>query len=506
MVASGPEQARLLLEEFERRQALQREIAELESRILEEMFGRQVDFYRDPAKRKFVLGSRRAGKTEMWARIATLEALKHPRSLVRIWHSSRLRAKEMLWAAFAYLHGRHGIHVKTNETELTIEFDNGSIIRLVGADKDKEAQKKRGDKTILEIVLEAQNFGALLGKMLDDVIDASLFDLQGTLCVEGTPGPLCSGPWFDISGGDGISKRWYSPHPERSEWSGHRWTLLDNPKLPNAATARSDLEKLKRKRNWADDNPTYLREYRGVWVNDLSALFYKFDAVRNTYDPDVVRPWGRGWSHALGWDLGARDDMALVIWGWHDDYPALYEVFSWKKPGASSQEVLDQITQQEQEKRLNLVLQVADTGGGGKMYVDEVMRRHSRVFTPAKKTEKYEHVRLYNDELVAGTIKLVPGSPLAVELAELMKDPDWPPEDKPDAPPREAPKCPNHCADAGLYSWRGCWHFVKLPDIPRVPSPADGEPWVVNELAKWQKKSQAVDEFEDTYYGHGADE
>ena len=152
--------------------------------------------------------------------------------------------------------------------------------------------------------------------MLDDVIDASLFDLQGTLRRR-YASPLCSGAVVRHLRrrrylNDGIAT------PRALGWSGHQWTLLDNPKLPNAATAKA-TSKLKRKRNWADDNPTYLREYRGVWV-DLSALFYKFDAVRNAHDRRGAAVGSRVVTRArLG--QGARDDMALVIWGWHDDYP-----------------------------------------------------------------------------------------------------------------------------------------------------------------------------------------
>ena len=80
------------------------------------------------------------------------------------------------------------------------------------------------------------------------------------------------------------------------------------------------------------------------------------------------------------------------------------------------------------------------------------MSRYSQVFEPAKKSEKLEHVRLFNDEMASGFVKVQRGSPLAMEYASLPKDPDW--DANSGKPPSEDPRFPNHCTDAALYSWR----------------------------------------------------
>jgi hypothetical protein len=432
-----------------------------------ELFDKQLAFLDDKSLYKAALCTRRAGKTSMWARYCTIEALRNERVLIRIWAISRMRVKQLLWEEFKYLAGRHLIKIQTNETELTIRFSNGSEIRLLGADKDKEVQKKRGDKTWMEVVLESQLFGPLLKPLVEDVADPCLMDERvrggGVFCLEGTPGPVCAGYWYDVTGRDDTSTRWQSKGGKDglgAGWSCHRWSVLDNPHMPHA---KGELTDMKRRRRWADDNPTYLREWRALWVNDLGALFYKFNENRNLYDTTKVQPWGPGWEHVLGWDLGFRDDMALVVWGWHASYPDLYEAFSWKKPGALAHEVMDEIEELE-KKGFNIVKKVADTGGGGRMYVEEVMSRYSQVFEAAKKTDKYEHVRLFNDALLTGHLKVRPGSPLAEELSTLPTDPDWPDPEKPEKPPSEDPRFPNHCADASLYSFRAAWHYLYKED------------------------------------------
>lgn len=486
------------MEEFALRERAKKGTSALTAKILSELFDKQQDFSKDTSRNKVVLGSRRAGKTEMWTRIAVVTALEKPRGLIRIWSSSRLRAKELLWANFRYLFERHGIKPNINDTELSITFSNGSIIRVVGADKDQTAQRKRGDKTVLEIVLETQSFGPFVRQLVEDVIEPSLLDNKGTICLEGTPGPLCAGFWFEVSGGEETANQWTS----KDGWSVHRWTMLDNPHIPHA---REELIRKKLQRRWADDNPTYLREWCGRWVNDLESLYYKFDLLRNTYDTSQVQPWGPGWTHVLGWDLGSRDDMAIVIWGWHPSHSGLYEVYSWKKPGALAAEVMEQMDRQEREKGLQLIEQVADTGGGGRMYVEEVMSRYNRKFTAAKKTQKYEHVRLFNDDLLVGNIKVISGSPLQVELSSVMRDPDWPDPDKPDEPPRESPSSPNHCSDSALYSYRAAWHYIKPLEEKRAPHISTPE-WMKAFLEK-QKRGANTKFFdpESIDYGYGTD-
>jgi hypothetical protein len=479
---------RLALEELARRKELRQQADGVAGEILGELFDKQRRFADSPSRNLAVIGSRRAGKTDMWPRIATAKALIRPRSLVRVWSHARARTKELLWQRFQYLLGRQGIKHKPHEVELSFKFENGSEVRLVGADKDKEVQKKRGDSTWVEIVLESQNFGSLLKPLVEDVIRPSLIDTRGTVYLEGTPGPICTGYWWDITGGEDVAQVWQSKGPKDvSMFEVHRWTMLDNPYIPHA---REELEEIKTAKGWTDDNPTYLREWLGRWVNDVGALYYAFDTLRNTYDPRKVQPWGRGWSHVLGWDLGGKDDMALVCWGWHEDDPTLYEVFSWKQSGALSHEVMSVIEQHEKEKGLQFVKQVADTQGGGRAYVDDVMNRYTRPFEAAQKGGKYAHVMLLNDDLRTGKVKVRPGSPLQEELAGLMRDPDWPNSNDPDAPPTEDPSCPNHCADAGLYAHRAAFHFLPREVKPKRVGPHQADAYeeqALKELTKGRK-------------------
>jgi hypothetical protein len=450
----------MALRELARRKGLANTDAELCVRLLADLFDKQRAFILDPAQYKDALCPRRAGKTTMVPTQHYTKLLKAPPNrITRYWGITADRAYQLMWRPMIRCAERHGIRIRPEESTQTIHLlDKGSEIRLVGADKAKEGEKKRGEATMLETVDEASLYGSYLKALVEDVIGPSLLDFRGELNLLGTPGVLFDGYWFDVSGPDADKAE--EGRRIAGGYSHHRWDVYDNPFMPNA---REDIEKLRLSRGWAPDHPTYLREYRGRWILDAEGLFYRFNPELNSYDGVLPPlPAGHEWEYVLGWDIGANDAMALVLWAECPDvYPDLFEAESWKKPGAPISEVAERV--RELEKRVGHVpRKVADTGGGGKVTVNEMALREHIYFEPAKKTDKPGIVRFMNDAFTMGHIKVKRGSPLADEYATLLKNPDKPDE--------EDPACDNHCTDAGLYSYRRARHFQHQPqsETPKV--------------------------------------
>jgi hypothetical protein len=97
---------------------------------------------------------------------------------------TRERAKDLLWGHLKAINYRHQLGMKSNEQELTMTLPEGlggSIIKLTGADKAKEIEKRRGDKLRRVRVDEAQTFAAYLKPFIEDVLDPALMDLQGDM-------------------------------------------------------------------------------------------------------------------------------------------------------------------------------------------------------------------------------------------------------------------------------------------------------------------------------------
>ena len=89
-------------EELARRAAARTKASTVVDGIRGELFDKQLAFIDDPSRNKAALCTRRAGKTSMWSRYATILALTKPRSLVRIWAINRLRAKQLLVKSLMY--------------------------------------------------------------------------------------------------------------------------------------------------------------------------------------------------------------------------------------------------------------------------------------------------------------------------------------------------------------------------------------------------------------------
>lgn len=443
---------------------------ELRSRLLAPLFDRQQAFIAHKARRKALFCSRRAGKTTLTPRRLFLSALEREGTLQRFYAITRMRAKELVWEDLKKVNQELGADARFNEVELSIRLGNESWIRLTGADKLKEAQKKLGDKLALAVLDETQLYpDSVLAPLLEDILGPALEDLAGVLELYGTPGIVCTGMWWEITRDDG--------QPRLPGWHVDSWTVLDNPAFPIWAgqddwrlRAIEWLADLKANRKWDDKNPTYLREWCGRWVNDAGALVYKYDVSRNGFDGGLPPlPDGASWAHVAGSDLGVRDGFANVVWAFSSALDDAYEAFS---------EKATELTMTQWEERWERIVRIykplvidVDTGGYGKIIIENIKERRSKkpgtIWLPlesAEKNEKFAHQQAMNDDLLAGRLKVNRHGVLAAEMRVLPKDP----EDE----TKEHEDYDNHACDAGLYGHRELvrrhWKAKKAPTDKRT--------------------------------------
>ena len=332
--------------------------------------------------------------------------------------------------------------MRFNRSNSSVRFANGSEVVVVGTSHEEEAEKLRGGAWPLAIIDEAQGIGPVMKVIVRDVIEPGFLDYGevGQLLVTGTPNAACAGVFYDLTHNKG----------EVRGFSVHRWTLRENPHLPNKETW---LEKLLRDAGWTEDNPTYRREYCGEWVKDIDGQVYTLNSALNviySLPPDLDE-----YEYCLGIDLGYKDPTAFCVAAYSEETGKVIIVESQKMENMLPSDVCVIAEQYCQQYDISSI--VADPGGGmSRALIEELKVKYSLPAKPASKTKKTDHIAILNGELQAGVIQIY--QPTNIELIEEMRLLQWNERSMIIGKLKEDKRTPNHLCDAFLYSWRDCRH------------------------------------------------
>ena len=178
-----------------------------------------------------------------------------------------------------------------------------------------------------------------------------------------------------------------------------------------------------------------------------------FNKVRNLVDdlPDV------DWHYALGVDLGFVDATAFVIIGWSEALAESYIVFTQKFTHLTSDDIARKIRWLDTEYEFERI--VADTGGLGKMVVEEMSKRYSLDILPAQKRQKHDHIELLNSDFKKGKLLIVDNDENR-ELIDELELLEWDLNERTKGRFVERADCQNHASDAMLYVWRESLAFL----------------------------------------------
>lgn len=412
----------------------------------------QQRFMDDPDKRKAAVCSRRAGKTRVIGHMALETAARWPDLWVPYVTLTKDQARRNFWPVLRTINREQELGIAFDDHRMVATLTNGAHVFCVGMSDHDAMDRLRGAAGGFPLVLidEAQAFKPYLKELVDDVLDAATLDCDGTIVMTGTPGAACAGLFFEVT------------EEGKYGWSNHRWTVLDNPYLPNAPAW---LEKKKRRNKWADDHPTYRREWLGQWVRDGSGLMYPFDWGRNVVDapPDLT---DGDWQYVLGCDLGYVDSTAFVVLACSPERAETYVLEVEKRTGLIPSAFAAIVEQYRARFPFERV--VADTGGFGKGYVEEANQRWGLGIEPAEKPrlKKAGDVELIRGELLTGQLKFV--GLKCKELLDEIRVLQWN-EDRDDSDERFE----DHAADALLYGWRATRAWMWEPELE---APREGTP------------------------------
>jgi len=425
------------------------------------LFKQQRDFVEDQSRLKAAVCSRRAGKSEGIAHLLLKEALSQKDVLLPYITLTTQQGKRILWPVLKRLNHRLKLNLKFNENDLTCRLPNGSQIFIVGGAEASELERLRGPKYPGVVIDEAQAFGPFLEDVIREIILPATMDYQGWIALTGTPNAACAGYFYEATTGR-----------VQEEISVHHWTAFDNPFIVNPKTGerffQAWIDDEKRRRRWTDDNPTYMREWLGKWVRDEDGLIYRIRPMNLIKQ----RPDLDDWSYVLGMDLGFGDSTAFVVLAYSTDGAQVVVLESYKQSGLIPSAVAAHV--ERLRSRYDFEAIVADAGGLGKGYVEEMRQRYGIPVQAAQKTKKNAYIEHLNGDLHAGVLSIVEHENLALigeaNLLQWRADASGKPAD---AARKEDPRFENHLCDAWLYGYRYCrqWLHEDEENPPSKSSP-----------------------------------
>lgn len=368
----------------------------------ERPFEEQDAFVMDLSRFLAAQCTRRAGKTNGLARRFYQTMRKYPNSLSRYIALTRDSAKDIMWPVLEEMNEKYNWQAKFSEHNLTMTIPNGAMLKLFGADMKNFIRRLKGAKSPAVAIDEAQEFGPHIIELVNDVLVPTIIDYDDSwLALTGTPGPIPKGLFYDIT------------ELGKGDFSVHKWSLYNNPYLPNAQQFVTDLKK---RNQWDDNHPTYLREYQNRWVIDEDALLIKYNDKRNHYDllPNQV------WVYVLGIDIGFKDSDALAVLAWCGSDPNIYLV---EESITANQDITSLVEEINRLSKLyDISKMVIDTGGLGKKIAEEIIRRHQIPVIAADKSRKFENVSLLNDFLRQSRFKAKRTSRFATDSFQVQLD------------------------------------------------------------------------------------
>jgi hypothetical protein len=443
------ELARRAKEELEKRRATPAFKAGVVRAIRAELFDRQLRVLDDPSPRIALLCSRRAGKSELAARMIAISLLESGHNVYTMFAARTLaRARQIIFPLLEKMNDDYGLGWQMSAHLGQIATPDGAVFILLGVDDAVSIEKVRGSKYRLAVCDEAATYEALLERLVVDCLEPGTIDLKprGRIVLAGTPSYAQAGYWFTVATG------------QKSGWSTHRWTLQDNPHIPDVGAA---LASIREANGWDESDPTYRREYLGQFVADESTLVYAVAEGRNTcYLPDLPQPppgktwdqWVReDWSVTVAADIGYVDAFAVIALGSPPHSKDMYALETATEVGLRAEQQAEYIQRFREKYRPERT--VIDAGGQGKLVHGEFNQRFGKAAggpaVAAQKMGKNEAIGMFNSDMRIGRIRaLLPGAlALYREWCELV----WADTEKQRVNKHQSR---NHVADACLYAWR----------------------------------------------------
>jgi hypothetical protein len=366
-----------------------------------------------------------------------------------------------------YVVRRHGEYVKR------IRFTWGSELRVVDAGSIRALDKSRGSAAHLYWADEAQS-QPYLALMLAQIVGPARADHSARVVLSGTPsadvdsffGRVCLGiepgwercelwSWNNPRFGSTVAERWQHLLSETILTQRGNYGITPANENTLRALTADELRAIARGRDHglrpevremlSQVTADLLREHFGRWMYRVSEHVFAWrhpdlyfgrlagvdgaepiaDTMRQRFALLPHRP-GRQWRAAIGMDIGTTAPAAWLVMAFADDHPTAYELWSEKQEGLDDGQMFDRLVAiMDEVEGLGVQIAgiIADNKGmrlGTGKYWDRQLRHRLPDGVRIPKAVAIDgRIIAANLDLGAGRIRIVRGSPLDVEGANL---------------------------------------------------------------------------------------
>jgi hypothetical protein len=406
------------------------------------LFPAALEAHDDPAQLRVWDAGRGSAKTTT-AQYGLLEAAHEVDNCAVVYMvDTAIRAKAIAWPDFVRWNQEYNLVGRTNGTELSITFPNGSRLFVTGADRMDLFDRKRGIKRIWMVVIEeAQDFdSATLKYAVTKVFMPRLGDLEletgrkARIIVAGT-GSNDTGYFHELATnrelGFSRCKKWdqwcnpYIADPDGAFVSACKAAQVKYRKLDEPIYSRPDA-----KPRWYDtDDEATRREWFAEFNSGGTLQIFRVPPealiARSLLPQKNIRL-------VIGADFGTVDAAAAALWIFSPLHHELYLAEVEQDFGLSSNgqvKFVRECARKWAEKypgAIGTPVIAGDGGGLGKSLVLS-LKEAEKLYEvdSAEKTDKVPNIRLMAGALRDASIRIVDD---LKTLLVLLKEPKWDPD------------------------------------------------------------------------------
>ena len=340
------------------------------------------------AKRRTSCSGRRSGKSFAVVVWLVEEWQKRPNQSVIFLALSQEHAIKIAWENVRMLNDKFGWGATYNGTEGTWTWPNGFTMYFMGCKDKRSANFVRGVPKIHRVAVDecGQISDPLLQYLVEDVIEPTLADTDGDLCLTGTPADTGIGFYEDEMA------------RAESENAHFCWTAAENPHL-EVDGAAFIAERLAKRFAGNANNATFRREYLGHRVQEEGILIYRLPPLSEFYAPEPA--WGNYTS--MGIDIGYSDGFGFSVLRSRDPLPGahimeVYRETELQLPRAAA------IAERLRAKYDVSEIFVDTAGGGGRTICETLASSYGLPAQPADKRARRMRIEMIRTMLDGRTL------------------------------------------------------------------------------------------------------